>query len=151
VIAKVGYHPGAAYRTGPSWWLRTRNRLREPGAAGEIAANSPAFASGLIIQWMGRGRMTSPARRRSLPRFARKSILSPIRGLSHIPLGAGRSELEEGLRQISRGTVARWRRSACHLGGGDPLPGVSQVWEHGERLGSQNRRGAVPRFALPRH
>ena len=84
--------------------------------------------------------MTSPARRRSLPRFARKSILSPIRGLSHIPLGAGRSELEEGLRQISRGTVARWRRSACHLGGGDPLPGVSQVWEHGERLGSQTRR-----------
>ena len=78
MIAKVGYHPGAAYRTGPSWWLRTRNRLREPGAAGEIAANSPAFASGLIIQWMGRGRMTSPARRRSLPRFERKSILSPI-------------------------------------------------------------------------
>src|SRR6185503_1743170 len=38
------------------------NRLRA-GRGCEVAANPHAFASGPIIRWMGRGRMTSPARR----------------------------------------------------------------------------------------
>ena len=40
----------------------TGNRLRA-GRGCEVAANPHAFASGPIIRWMGRGRMTSPARR----------------------------------------------------------------------------------------